>query len=443
MTHSQTTDWKTILVNVDGAVLDRQQQGDEPKLLRRARDVAHRTGAAVELFAVCHDDSLHQAFFAVDPGVRERQQSIIDAATARLAELSLAFREAGIEVHCEVVWDAPAAEALLQKIASSAPNVVFTRAQDHDYLIGISRNRDWDLIRQSPSHIWFVREDSRQVSCEGSGEIEQLLTAVGGGGESDQLITARDYEVFALAQSLAVTLGAANTAVHAWQVPRGVEAYLAYQPDIGALGGPAAKTISDVTEARRRRAQKEHGRAIRQFAAAFDIEVRDMELEAGHPAHVLPDVAEKVSADLLVMGARDLSRWERALSSVTAEPVLSRTASDVLVIREAPPQQPATAVQEPAHAVASVNVEAAIVDPARVFRKPAELAHFDAWSMALRLRLLEIWRQDVVAEQTAEAEAGMIGAPDADRLTELDTLIAELRAGCDDAGPVRLQRHSA
>ena len=385
--------------------------------------------------AVCHDNSLHQAFFAFDPSVREHQQKIIDTATARLAELSLAFREENIAVKYDVVWDAPPEEALLQKIESAEPDVLLTTAQDHDYLIGISRNRDWDLIRKSPCHVWFVRE--------GSGDIEQLLTAIGGVAGSDQMITPQDYDVFAVAQSLAATLGADNTAVHAWQVPRGVEAYLAYQPDMGTLGTPGARAINDVAEERRKRAQKEHGQAIRDFAAAFEIEVSDMQLEAGHPAQVLPDVAEKVSADLLVMGARDLSRWERAIDSVAAEPVLSRTESDVLIVRESPTKQPATRVKEPVHEQASVDIEAAIVDPARVFRKPEELARLDVLSIPLRLRLLQAWRQDVLSEQTAENEAGMVGAPSADLLREIDKKVEELRARVDEDHPVPMQRYSA
>jgi len=76
---------------------------------------------------------------------------------------------------------------------------------------------------------------------------------------------------------------------------------------------------------------------------------------------------------------------------------------------------------------AEFDVEAAILDPRRVFGEPAKVLESERLSAAMKERLLNLWRQDVVAEQVAVNE-GIPATPQAepDEIRELDKLLEKL-----------------
>jgi universal stress protein E len=79
----------------------------------------------------------------------------------------------------------------------------------------------------------------------------------------------------------------------------------------------------------RRRAQ----RALERVSADFEVPARQLHLEAGSPAGVLPALARRLRIDVLVMGAVSRRGLQRLLIGGTAERVLDLLPCDVLVVK--------------------------------------------------------------------------------------------------------------
>ncbi len=403
----------------------------ESALISRALELAKASGCELELFHACHDPSLEQGMFGSDPAVTAEKQRITNREAALLAELVVRLKSEGVTVHHDVRWDHPRTDAILRKIEDSQPDVVLKESREHDFVMGLTRNTDWDLIRQSPANVWFVSGSA--------GSISTVTTAVGLTAESDEPFTAIDYDIFRTAGEIAKGFDAQHIPVHAFQAPAGMAMYAAYAPDmVAAISTPAQ---SARLERDRKDVAAAHGRSIRAFVESFGITTDDIRVEEGHPADVLPRVARELDSDLIVMGARSLSRWERVVHPVTAEPVLAETPCDVLFVKDDPEARIPVASERPLRGTAPIDLERALTDPEAFFGSPLSVASHQQLSPAIRRRILQIWEQDVRAKMTAEGEGGAVGSTSVDVMDEIHA--AKARLSSDEPPELAPQRSLA
>jgi nucleotide-binding universal stress UspA family protein len=214
-----------------------------------------------------------------------------------------------------------------KEISETQPDLAMKQARDHNYVTGFMGNTDWDFIRQSPAHLWFVND-------ENTGQLDSLVTAIGASMDVNEIIAAADYDVFRLANLIAERFQASNTPIHAYQAPVGLSAYAAYAPEFGGIEYPLAGAVPAAEEIRQSIAQK-HGRSIEAFASFFPIDPEGVRVVQGQPSDVLIAAAADLNANVIVMAAPNLSPWERWSQSVTAEPVLPNTQCDVAFVKEA------------------------------------------------------------------------------------------------------------
>lgn len=393
----------------------------ESRLISRALKLAKTSGCELELFHVCHDPSLEQGMFKSDPAVIAERQRITNQEAALLAEMVVRLKSEGVTVHHDVRWDHPRTDAILRKIEDSQPDLVMKESRDHNYLMGLTRNTDWDLIRQSPTNVWFV--------SSGLSSIATVMTAVGMTSDNEDPFTAADYDVFRTAETFAGELKAAIHAVHVYQVPSGMGLYAAYAPDmIAAVSTPA---LTARLERERDEVAVVHGQAIKRFAETLGIHTDSLRVIEGHPSEVVPDVARDLDADLIVMGARSLSRWERLVRPVTAEPVLAETACDVLFVKDDAEITIPLPDERPLRGSVPVDLERALTDPPAFFESPMTVAKHESFSPALRRRILQMWEQDVRARMREEGEGGPVRTTLADVLNEINE--AKIALACEES----------
>jgi universal stress protein E len=65
------------------------------------------------------------------------------------------------------------------------------------------------------------------------------------------------------------------------------------------------------------------------------VPARRRHLEEGHPALVLPALARRLHADMVVMGAVSRSGWQRLLIGNTAEQIIDDLKCDLLIVKPA------------------------------------------------------------------------------------------------------------
>ena len=406
MKHSQKSkisiDRVLVVVDPDELMRDQPEQSD---LLQSALDLAHATGCELELFSAYYDPSFKLSLFAGLEVVNREKNQVINSAATKLGEVALALKTRGAVVSHEVRWDSPYADALLRKISDTSPDLVMKQSHGPHYVMGLTDNPDWELIRKSPSHIWFVKQ--------GALKIKTILTAIGETAVDEGIISHSDYRVFEIGNLLANSIGARNVPVHSYEVPN-LHAYAAYEP---VLVTPSqVVTQMDTWD----EVARMHGKAIQKFANHFDVDVEQIEIMKGPAADVIPAMAKSMNAGLVVMGARNLGRWERLLKSVTAEPALSSVPCDIVFVKDADEFSAPVAEEQPRQGIPSVNIERAITEPDRAFKSPESVVATDDLTVGFKRRILDAWELDVNRQLTAEDEGGPLQDTPAGILLEIN-----------------------
>ncbi len=401
---------KHILVVIDPEEV-LPAKAEQSVLLSRAIEAARATGAELELFYPCYDPSLELSLFASQEEVSSEKAQIANRAATQLAGLALSIGQMGLDVKHEVRWDHPVGDAVLRKIADAEPDLVMKSTRSPNFIIGLSQNTDWDLIRNAPTHIWFVKE--------GDSLKKTVLTAIGGTDFDEGIIAESDFHVYRIGNLIADYLGAENQALHCYQVPR-VHAYATYTPVITGAPTVASQTRpwQDLAEL--------HGEAVRRFAEQFDIDSGEVILLRGEPASVLPKEAKSLDAGLLVMGARNLGRWGRVFGAVAAEPVLAEVPCDLLIVKEAEDAEVPEAKQQPRTGVPDIDIEMAVVHPEKAFKTPLAVARADLLTSELRQRILDVWKLDIEAQIREEDEGGPVRSSRAGVLKDINTARLEI-----------------
>jgi universal stress protein E len=398
-----------ILVVIDADQLESEKL-TESMLVSRAVAFAKSVGAQVELFHACHDATFEQKLFFSDASVLSERANIADRYATRVSELILGTGLAGVPIDGEVRWDSPEVDAILRRIAEYKPDIVMLRASSHDYVVGLVSHKEWELIRQSPVPVWFVSDDIAGIS--------KIVAAIGTASNNDNIISASDYGVFRVADAVAKAFNAESFPVHAFEVPPGISAYAAYGPIIGPAGPPAPQVVEEQAAASRRIAE-EHGEQLRSFAEFFNIDPNRVQIAQGDPAEVIAEAAESLGADVILMGSRNLNRWQRAYKHVTAEPVLASTNCDVVFTKTREDVDVPKAEEHPIPGKPTLDVEAAITKPETIFESPAAVAEETAISSELQLHILDAWEQDVRAKLVMQDEGGEPKPVDCDILEQI------------------------
>lgn len=350
-------------------------------LLQRAALLVEATGSRLELFHACHDASIGEFRSASTAELAAAKKQLADRYANRLAEIAAEFRDRNIEVESGSVWDHPFADAVLRRLASGEYDLVMKHSDCPSYYVGLATHADWELLRRSPVHVWLVRDDVRQIDC--------MMSAIGSGAPPVDPVTAIDDAAFRIAAGLAQTFDARHVPVHVANLPPAAVSP-AYASPLGAATATAAAVQEDWL-----RYTREEKETLEEFVSEQGAtRVDPLHLE-GWPARSIPEAAQRLQADLIVMGARSLSRWQRLFRAVTAEPVLARAGCDLLVVREADDVEAPVADELPVVGEAGIDPELAILDPASTFPSPGRVLDVDGFSVMLKKRILDAWERDI------------------------------------------------
>lgn len=394
----------------------------ESTLLRRAVDLARKTGCSLELFHVCYDGALEFQLFTSDEEMRGRQESLTDRDATLLGEIAARLQKENVTVRHEVRWDSPRTDAILRKIAESQPDVVMKQSREHSFVFGLTSNTDWDLARQSTAHVWLVSDDAQ--------EINRIVAAVGNqSGDMKDVTTATDYKLFQAAGVIANAFDADIYPVNAYQMADA-------QPYLASAGGLTTSVVAsgDGTEEARDKRLSRHTDAVNALAGYFHIDGDNVHICEGHPNQVISEVASDIGADMIVLGASSISRLERLVTAVVVEPVMDDANCDILIIREDGRASIPVAAREPIHGIPKYDLEQAVTDPAAAFRTPQEVAIAADISTALKERILQAWEYDIRAKMNEVNEGGPAIGVDASRLADIDMARNLLAAQTEAAG---------
>lgn len=186
-TNIPNTSLSHILV-VLGPSLGKHSDVIDSPLLQRAVMLANANNCELELFHLCSDASFKSRVLDTKSALDTERQTIADMAATHLSEIAIALqlKTKGLKVRQDVRWDQPRMDAILRKIYQAKPDLVMKDSESSGYIMGIRRNTDGELIRQSPVSVWFDKEGSdTDVPVESQNakhgtpafDLEQAITA--------------------------------------------------------------------------------------------------------------------------------------------------------------------------------------------------------------------------------------------------------------------------
>lgn len=298
--------WKAIAVVVVDPFAKTQTA------VQKGAAIAARCGASLTL--------LH-AFMIPQPVAIEGSVThgrIIAAATRQrreaLVRLAGQFRAGRARTRCLVRWDYPIHDAILALAKQVRPDVLICESHRHTRLgRWLLANTDWELIRDCPYPLWFVRSPTVPRSPRVLVAVDPSHARAKPTQLDDLLLDAGQTLVHQLAGNLSI--------VHAYEPP--FIMHPSNQP------GPNASE---------RHARDFVARAVKDvlaLAQAHRVNAGECFIEEGRPSAVIASVSERCAADVLVMGAVSRSLPERPAIGGTAESTIDHVGCDVFVVKPA------------------------------------------------------------------------------------------------------------
>lgn len=305
---SRPARWQTILVVVANPFASKQLAAT------KAAAIAKRCGARVVLF---------NAFMVPQPvndvPMGSREQIIASAIRQREQQLRGIASRVRLPRNTQhiVRWDYPIYEAIIRQVRKTRPNLVIADSHREGKLARlVLANTDWQLIRECPCPLWFVR-------AGGLPRAQRVLVAVDP-RHTHAKPAKLDDRLLQAARVVERQLGGRISLVHAYETPASAVPGMMMEPLRLPLSPQRTREFVASTTA-----------AVAKLADKYGLDGADCAIREGVAYNVIPAEVRRCKADLLVMGAVSRSLLARPIIGSTAERVIDHVDCDVFVVKPA------------------------------------------------------------------------------------------------------------
>lgn len=292
--------FKNILVVVE-------PYADKDAALDRAMQLARNNKARVTIVSVLRE--VERALPNIQKAVH-RQQS------ERLKALAGTVARKGDRITCRALIGIPFIE-IIKEVVRGEHDLLIKSAEGRG---GVTRwlfgNTDWHLLRKCPCPVWIGKVSKRK-------KLSRVLAAVDldPGVETNAELNAL---IMDLASSISRQEGSELHVVHAWTVP--------HEKTIRAHSSVMSKSEADKLA---RDLKNAHARWLDELVSRYDLgDIRHrIHLPKGDAAALIPSVANKVRAELVVMGTLARTGIPGFVIGNTAEKILAELDCSVLAVK--------------------------------------------------------------------------------------------------------------
>jgi len=279
----------------------------------KASQLAKRLGARIELFICDYRAGLET------PAAERARTTLLTHRRAFLEELAAPIRKSGVDITVDTAFDNPLHEGLLRKIAKSDADLVVKDTHYHNLVRRtLITNTDWHLIRSCHTSLLLVKPTHWSSSL-------RTLAAVDPGHLADKPATL-DHEICEWSTTVANAMQGDAYAVHMY-FPSAL--LLTTGAAIGMPMTVATGLEQELIEQERQARLK----MVQEITVPHGIPPERTRLMLGTAVDLLTEEAERVRADIVVMGAVSRSRLQRIFIGNTAERVLDHLPCDVLIVK--------------------------------------------------------------------------------------------------------------
>ncbi|UJF20725.1 universal stress protein UspE [Shewanella sp. OMA3-2] len=297
-------EYKKILVIINPTT-------DHQAALDRAIELASKSQAQITAFLSIFDFSYEMTSILSAQEREAMRQGVIDQRTAWLNELILRTNNPDIMINSQVVWHNRPFESVINYAIAGDFDLIVKSTHAHDKLKAvIFTPTDWHLMRKAPQPVLMVKEHAWPVSGK-------ILCAINVASEDEDQQNLNG-KIIRYAQDLAVKFSANVHLVNGYP---GTPINLAIElPDFDV------NAYND-------NVRVQHEERVRYIAQEYNIPFENCHVEEGLPEDVIPELAEKLDAELVILGTVGRTGFSAALIGNTAEHVIDSLNCDLLALK--------------------------------------------------------------------------------------------------------------
>lgn len=286
---------------------------DEQPQLARAVQLAEksRSPSKVTFFLSIYDFSYDMTSMLSTDERDAMRRGMIEQREAWMRKIAEPYLNNTFELDIIVVWHNHAYEAIIAEVFAHGHEILIKRTYEHDTLGSvIFTPTDWHLLRKCPCPVLLVKHAHWA-------EDSKVLASVHVGSESETHQALNSYMV-EQAQNIAERFGATPYLVNAYPTtPANITIEL---PEFDPT------TYSDAVRGHHLTAMK----ALRQ---KHGLPEEQTVVEQGLPEDVIPKVAERLNAAMVILGTTGRTGLSAVFIGNTAEHVLDKINCDVLALK--------------------------------------------------------------------------------------------------------------
>lgn len=283
------------------------------KAVSRAAELAHRTGASLELFNAIPTPQIALGYAAAS--VAAGMRAAVAQNRADLERIANRLRREELVVETAVQTGYAVHEAILRQALLSQADLVVIEAHRHNRLARLLLSQtDFELIRRSPVPLLIVKGSRAWRGPRVLAALDPL--------HAHDKPQALDAQIADAAATVAALVGGT---LHLTHVCR---------PLVELFPGVVMEaTILTVTPAQEKSYEAGVRRQFYKAISPYGVSPKRRHFLRGDPATQLTSLARSLKAGLVVMGAVSRSRLKRMFIGHTAEHVLDALSCDVLVVK--------------------------------------------------------------------------------------------------------------
>ncbi len=270
--------------------------------------LAKLAGAELQLFMADYSRYLEDGYFFDPVRARKLRQEHREKQLNDLEQIAEPIRAQGLEVSVSYAWGNPSYEEIVRTVGEANPSLVIKSSQPHKKIAStLLSNQDWELIRYCPAPLLLVK-----VGNWGAKPV--FIASVDPDHQHDKP-AALDHKLIDIAQALAKISAGEVHLFHSTKLP-----------SLAGLYPLKADYKVDLEK-------------INKLALKHSLTEQQCHLSEQDISQSLPELVSSLDASVVVMGAISRSRLDRVLIGNTAEKVLDRVWSDVLLVKPDPRQK--------------------------------------------------------------------------------------------------------
>ncbi|PMG28436.1 universal stress protein UspE [Shewanella sp. 10N.286.52.C2] len=284
---------------------------DHQPALARAVELASKSNATITAFLTIFDFSYEMTSILSSNEREAMRQGVIAQRETWLNEAIESYTKTGMSIDAKVVWHNRPFESVIKYAIDEQFDLLVKSTHEHDKLKSIIFTpTDWHLLRKAPIPVLMVKEHDWPVA----GNIVCAINVASEDEEHQTLNT----KVIKNALNLADKFSAKVHLVNGYP---GTPVNLAIElPEFDAA------SYNDTV-------RMQHEQRIQSIAHSFDIPLENCHVEEGLPEDIIPELATKLDAELVILGTVGRTGFSAALIGNTAEHVIDSINCDLLAIK--------------------------------------------------------------------------------------------------------------